>query len=148
MKKKLYIINLFIVGYIIVLVLGLIAYDIWSDYHSRSGYITPVITPPPPTMTPAKERQLKVHATIPYWEQEKAGTVFKEHVSQFDYLSLFWYTLDANQKIVPYKDAVIDDSIIAFAKQNNVKVLALITNLPDFEGSEWDSDRVRSIIRT
>lgn len=148
MKKKLYVINFFLVGYILIAILILLAYDTWRVFNDNQNYITPIITKvtPLPTMTPAKEKKLKVHVTIPYWEQQRAYQVLQTNSQHIDYLSLFWYTLNENGSIVQYKDAVVDDSIISYAKQNNIKVMALIANLPDFEDSEWDSARVRGII--
>lgn len=150
MKRKLQIINVFVIVYLLVIACCFAVYDIWIDYKARNNYISPIIVQPTqiPSMTPIHEKSYSIHTTIPYWEQDKAFNAIREHGSKFKYLSLFWYTLADNRKIVPYKDAVEDTSIISFAKQNNIKVMALITNLPDFEDSDWDSDRVRKIIST
>ncbi len=89
---------------------------------------------------------LQIKAAIPYWNQEKAVESFKNHASQINYISLFWYHLDENSKIVKYGAVNEDQSIINFAHAHNTKALAVITNLPDIEGSSWSSNRVRTII--
>ncbi len=148
MKRKLFIVTAFIVGYVLSLSLVFYAYILWIDYEANKNYVTPMITTgtPMPTITPSTEKKVKMHATIPYWEQDKAIEVIKNNTSKFDYLSLFWYTLDENGQIVKYTDAFENDAIITYAKENDIKVMALITNLPDFDDSEWDSDSVRNVI--
>jgi len=77
------------------------------------------------------DTELKIFGSIPYWDQDKAVQVFKAHPGKFDIISLFWYRLDEQGNIVKYTDAREDLSIIDFARRNNVKVLALIANLPE-----------------
>ncbi|MEX0621844.1 MAG: glycosyl hydrolase family 18 protein [Candidatus Woykebacteria bacterium] len=90
---------------------------------------------------------LYYRASIPYWDQQRAFASFRENVSSFDYLTLFWYTLRADGSIRKYIYAVEDKTIIDFAHKNGVKVFGLIANLPDEdEGGSWDSDRVAKVI--
>ena len=91
-------------------------------------------------------QSLESKAAISYWDQEKGFESFKKNVDSFDYLTLFWYHIDADSDVVTYEDANEDEDIISFAHDNDVKVLAVITNLSDYEGATWDSERVEEII--
>lgn len=91
----------------------------------------------------APERQLQVFGSIPYWDQPRAIAVFKENVGVFDIISVFWYHFD-DGAIRKYAYASEDASLIAFAHENDVKVLALIANLP--EDDDWDADEVEEVI--
>jgi len=95
----------------------------------------------------AVERPLVV-TSIPYWDQERAFQSFRSHVEAIDFISLFWYTLDRHGQAVKYRDADIDQTIVDFAHQHRVKVLALIANLPDEEGTTWDWRRVDAILKS
>ncbi|HYF12859.1 MAG TPA: glycosyl hydrolase family 18 protein [Candidatus Paceibacterota bacterium] len=87
---------------------------------------------------------LLAFGSIPYWDQDRAVRVFKENVEKFDIISLFWYRLEEDGTINPYSGAEIDSSLIEYAHANNVKVLALISNLP--EDGDWDPERVDAVI--
>lgn len=89
---------------------------------------------------------LVIFGSIPYWDQDRAVADFKQHTSSFDIISLFWYRLDSEGSIRKYQYAKEDQSLITYAQDNNVKVLALIANLPD--NGDWDSDRVGLVIST
>lgn len=91
-------------------------------------------------------KHLQSKAAIAYWEQEEGFESFKKNVDSFDYLTLFWYHIGAESDILKYEDAQEDEEIISFAHDNGVKVLAVITNLSDYEGATWDSERVEEII--
>lgn len=93
-----------------------------------------------------KRDPLKIRAAIPYWDQENAYSSFEENVDKIDYVSLFWYYMDSKGNVIKYKDANEDRDIINFAHANNVKVIAVITNLPETEGSDWDAKRVERVI--
>ena len=89
---------------------------------------------------------LQVKGAIPYWDQERAVSSFEENIEKINTISLFWYHIGADSDILKYDDAEEDESIIDHAHDKDVKVLAVITNLSDYTGAEWDSDRVREII--
>lgn len=89
---------------------------------------------------------MKVFGSIPYWDQARAISVFKENVEVFDVISVFWYRLDEDGAIAKYRDAKEDPSLIQYAKANDVKILALIANLP--EDDDWDAERVATAIGT
>src|SRR3990167_6645818 len=91
-------------------------------------------------------KPLLVKGSSPYWDQEKALVSFKENIGIFNYVNLFWYYLSPNGDVNKYEYANEDRSIIEFAHQNNVKVSAVITNLPEYSGAGWDSKRVESVI--
>ncbi len=100
-----------------------------------------------PSPTPkGVESRLKIKASIPYWEQEKAYQSFRNNIDKFDYVNLFWYYLGSDNTIEKYEYANEDTNIIRFAKTNNVKVIATITNLPEKGG--WDSERVEEMLKT
>lgn len=88
--------------------------------------------------------RLSVFTAIPYWDQKRAVEQFEKHIDVFDAVSLFWYLLDENGAIRTYSSAVEDRSIISFAHQHGVKVLALVANLP--EDGDWDKERVQKVI--
>ncbi len=90
--------------------------------------------------------ELKIFGSIPYWDQPRAVAMFKKHVELFDFISVFWYRLDAQGNIVKYDYAKEDASLITFAHENDVKVLALIANLP--EDDDWDPDLVERVIQS
>lgn len=92
------------------------------------------------------EGALFVLGSIPYWDQARAYSMFQKHVDDTDALSLFWYRLDGNGNIGKYQYASEDMSIVRFAQEKGVKVLALIANLPD--DGNWDSSRVQKVIDT
>lgn len=87
---------------------------------------------------------LKIFGSIPYWDQPRAVAMFKKHVELFDVISVFWYRLDDSGDIVTYDYAKEDASLITFAHENDVKVLALIANLP--ENDDWDATLVENVI--
>lgn len=100
-----------------------------------------------PVMQEEKRSQpLKIRGSIPYWDQESAAASFRQNVAAFSEVALFWYYITREGEIMKYRYAKEDKSIIDFAKQNNVKVTAVITNLPETENSSWDSDRVAFVI--
>ncbi len=106
---------------------------------------TPIVRSVPAASPVARATDLKVFGSIPYWDQPRAIAMFKKHVELFDIISVFWYHLDASGEIVKYEYAKEDASLIAFAHENDVKVLALIANLP--EDDDWDPDLVENVIR-
>lgn len=86
-------------------------------------------------------------AWIPFWDQQRAFSSFQKNYDQFKYISLFWYCLRSDGSTRKYIYAVEDKSIIRFSHSKNVKVLALIANLPDEdEGGDWDFARVDKVI--
>jgi spore germination protein len=97
------------------------------------------------TSTPAG-KDLQVFGSIPYWDQAEAVADFKAHADAFDIISVFWYRLDEQGSIGKYRYATEDASLIEFAHAHEVKVLALIANLP--EDGEWDTARVDTVIST
>jgi len=84
-------------------------------------------------------------ASIPYWDQDRAIEVVTQHVELFDYVTVFWYKLEAGE-IVKYEYAEEDAMFVDFAQKNGVKVLALIANLPEEEGRSWDAEEVAKVI--
>lgn len=87
---------------------------------------------------------MRVFASIPYWDQPRAIQVFKDNVELFDIVSVFWYQLTEEGMITKYRYAKEDSSFIEFAHQHDVKVLALVANLP--EDDTWDPMRVDEVI--
>ena len=95
----------------------------------------------------AEPQEIQLLGWIPYWDQKNSFESFQKNVELFDYVSLFWYRLDAAGDIKTYDAAFEDEEIINFARKNNVKVLAVVANLPDyFEGGNWDYKRVDKVI--
>lgn len=94
--------------------------------------------------TSRSSSELQIFGSIPYWDQPRAIKVFKENVEVFDIISVFWYHLDDGGNIVTYDYAKEDASLITFAHEHDVKVLALIANLP--EEGDWDAWLVENVI--
>lgn len=114
-----------------------------SSVQIPSSNPTPTVTQLP---TVVQKPQFIVKGSIPYWDQESALSSFTQNVDSFDYINLFWYYLSPDGSIVKYSYAKEDKSIIDFAHDNNVKVFAVVTNLPEYDGSSWDSERVENVI--
>lgn len=89
----------------------------------------------------------KILGWIPFWDQDTAFASFKRNVGIFDYVSVFWYLLRSDGSIRKYIYAFEDPSLISYAHANNVKVLALVANLPDEDDrGDWDYLRVDNVI--
>src|SRR3990170_7130835 len=105
----------------------------------------------PNNVTPAKQfrrdKPILIRGSIPYWEQQKAFLSFSQNAGKFDYISLYWYYLDADGQIKKYRGAREDQNIIKLAHDNNVKVGAIVTNLLDDEDLGWNSPRVEAWIK-
>lgn len=152
-KKHFHIITLFIVSYLVVIGLIFIAITVFNMSSSKNNNIPTIdytvsFAPPTPSAIPVSKSPLAIHSAIPYWEQTKAVATFKEHVANYNSISMFWYYVNSDLEVAPYGDANEDESIITYAHEHNVKVLALVTNLPDAEGTTWSSDRIRPLIET
>lgn len=105
--------------------------------------------PVPSPMVETPQKNFNVIGWIPYWDQEEGFQSFVQHAESLDYLSVFWYGLSKEGNIITYQNAKVDKNIIDFAHQKNVKVLALLANLPDDdEDADWDSERVEKVITT
>lgn len=88
---------------------------------------------------------------VPYWDQDDAMKSFWDNIDLFSHISLFWYVLDENGKIKNYRGATESRELIRSAQRNGVKVLAIITNLPDDDdagASNWDPERVWEVIKS
>jgi len=95
----------------------------------------------------AETRHVSIIGWIPYWDQKAAGASFRAHPELFDYVSFFWYQIDKNGIVKPYRQTVEDTSLLTFARANGIKTLAVVANLPDYtEGGTWDPERVRQVI--
>ncbi len=88
----------------------------------------------------------EVMGWIPYWDQETAFQSFKKNVKEINYISVFWYRLDENGNVGLYSKAKENKSIIRYAKDNNVKVIALVANLSESNQNIWDYKRVDKAI--
>ena len=148
MKNKITVANIFLL--VLILLLGLLYLLYKHNHHPKSLIMQPAQPTTQPTTAPIptqlSQHPLALHTAIPYWVQDEAFASFSKNVSKFEYVSLFWYFVSSDQEVLKYTDAKEDTSIIDFAHQHNIKVFALITNLPESEGSDWDSDRIRPIL--
>lgn len=105
-----------------------------------------VSAPQPVAFEESSAVGLQVFGSIPYWDQERSFASFQKNVEAIDFISLFWYYLTADGQIAKYQYAKEDQRILDFAKARNVKVLALVSNLPEGGGSDWDWKRVDGVI--
>src|SRR4030042_564215 len=91
-----------------------------------------------PTPTPTPIPKLHIKASIPYWDQQKAFSSVQKYPQAFDEVSVFWYILNpAGNQIFPYKYAKEDENMLVFFKDLSIDVSAVLTNLPEEEGSTW-----------
>lgn len=111
------------------------------NYMKKS---TKVFVPSPSNSKPNNPLQIK--GSIPYWDQENAFLSVQKNPASLNYINLFWYYLGADGDIKKYQYAKEDKKIISFAHENNIKVFAVLTNLPEKEDSSWDSKRVEKIL--
>ena len=128
----------------LVLILVLIPLIAWGlrtlKYQRIEQTYVPRSTPTP------SSKPLVVKGSIPYWDQQNAFQSFQENISLFNYVNLFWYYLGRSGEVVKYAYAIEDRGIVEYAHANNIKVSAVITNLPEFQGASWDSERVENVI--
>ncbi len=68
-----------------------------------------------------------VAAWVPYWKQQEALTVIRQHADLFTTLSPFWYEVTPTGDLIVYPNGE-DSSIIQFAKDNGVELIPLIAN--------------------
>jgi len=108
--------------------------------HSlRSDTISPIVSPP-------IKRPLEIRGSIPYWDQQRAFTSLRTHRNLIDHVSLFWYYLNEAGDIIRYEYAQEDRSLIDVARASHISVTIVITNLPEDEGTTWDSRRVEHVL--
>lgn len=109
--------------------------------------LLPDTPPPSPAYRPLEEVGGSVLAWIPYWDQAAAAASLKNHADQIDFIGVFWYALLEDGTIGRYPYAKVDSELIRFAQERNIKVLAVVANLPtEDEGGDWDSQRVELAI--
>ncbi len=99
------------------------------------------------TDVPQTRRPVIINGSIPYWDQVSAVESFQSHAAEVNQLALFWYYLNDQGRVTKYEYAEIDASILAHAKQNNIKTLLTITNLGEREDEDWDSVRVEQVLK-
>lgn len=129
---------------LLLIVTSVIIFWGFSRVTGRKSAIS-LVKPAPSASDSKRSEPLKVKVSIPYWDQEKALSSFRENVKLVDYVSLVWYFLGSDGKIHKYEYTKEDLSIINFAHDNGVKVEVVITNLPEDGG--WDSDRVENVLK-
>lgn len=94
-----------------------------------------------------KNNSTKNLGWIPYWNQAAGFSSLKQNAGFFDYVGLFWYLIRKDGAVEKYPFAVENSEIINFAHSKNIKVLAVIANLPaEDEGGSWDPNRVNKVI--
>lgn len=108
--------------------------------QSSATAATPQFSPP------VRSAPLKIRGSIPYWDQKQAIDSFKTHAGFINSVSLFWYFLSEDGSLSKYAAAYEDTDVIEFARKNNIKTTAVITNLPEANGTTWDSERVEKVI--
>lgn len=111
----------------------------FTKENSNTKEVKSIITPT------INNRPFLIKGSIPYWDEKAAVESFKDNISSFDYINLFLYYIGENGEVVKYSHAEEDRNLIESAHKNNVKVSAVITNLPENPDS-WSSKRVEKII--
>lgn len=93
-----------------------------------------------------REYKGKVVAWIPYWDSEEAFKSVKDNKEAVDILGLFWYVARPDGSIKKYEYAKKEKQIIDWARANNKKIMAIVTNLPEEENTIWDDKLVDRLI--
>lgn len=139
---------LILLGVFVCILTALIVESILQRQDERSKHAPYVLVNPTSIPTPMTVSQtsspFQIKASIPYWDQQRGFSSFKKNIELIGFLQLFWYYLTHEGTIEPYQYAKEDRTIIDYAHTHGVKVIAVITNLPN-EG-EWDSHRVELAI--
>jgi len=93
-----------------------------------------------------------ISVAVPYWDQGRAIRSLKDNADRISHVSAFWYHLTPKGQVQKYKRARLDASLRRFAKKNDIKLFALVANLPDDEregdGLTWDAERVGKLLKT
>lgn len=106
-----------------ILLLSLLALILYFRFRSGERYEN---LNPNDVRSDAKDTasNMKVIGWVPYWDQKNAFDSFKKNVDSLDYIALFWYRVDKEGNLATFDQTREDKSIIDFAKDNNVKVIA------------------------
>lgn len=123
------------IGCIIMLVV------LGSMSHSQTSET--ILSEPSTSATP---RPFVVRGDIPYWDQDAAITSYTQHANVINQIGLFWYYLSEEGTIEKYEYAEEDTRFITRAKDMGAQVTVIITNLPEEDGTSWDSERVEYVI--
>ncbi len=133
--------TLFFCGFFLSIILTLIALSLIRMEEFKNKKVKSIAPSNSPTDSSLRA-EFFIKASIPYWDQENAFNVFQNNVRIISYINLFWYYLGENGEIKKYEYGSENKNIISFAHTHNVKVSAVLTNLPEYAGATWDSDRV------
>ncbi len=93
-----------------------------------------------------EDAELMIRASIPYWDQKEALASLWRHEGVFDEVALFWYYLGEDGEVRTYEYADEDTELVVKLKEAGMRVGAVISNLPEGEGAEWDSGRIERML--
>lgn len=93
-----------------------------------------------------KNVPFQIRAAIPYWDQDRAVASYRQHSAAISSISLFWYYLAEDGSISRYRYADEDPEIIRTATMSGDMVSVVLTNLPEGDDAEWDTDRVSLVL--
>lgn len=88
-----------------------------DPYNLRIGQQIKIPTP----------KRHSVAAWVPYWKQEEAMTVIRQHADIFTTLSPFWYEVTPTGDLIVYPNGE-DSSVIQFARDRGIELIPLIAN--------------------
>lgn len=92
--------------------------------------------------------ELKVRASVPYWDQDRALAIAQANGDVIDQVVFFWYYLGEDGSIKRYEYAQVGLDAVKLARANGAMVSVLISNLPDEDGADWDSKRVERMLES
>lgn len=75
----------------------------------------------------AARKRHSVSAWIPYWKQQEAMTVVRQHADVINTLSPFWYEVTPTGDLIIYPNGE-DASLIQFARDRGIEFIPLIAN--------------------
>ena len=88
-----------------------------DPYNLRIGQQIKIPTP----------KRHSVAAWVPYWKQQEAMTVIRQHADIFTTLSPFWYEVTPTGDLIVYPNGE-DSSVIQFARDRGIELIPLIAN--------------------
>lgn len=68
-----------------------------------------------------------VFTTLVYWDQDSGFESLKNNKDKINYLSPFWYKVQTDGSIKKF-DGAENETLLAFARDNNIKIIPTITN--------------------
>jgi spore germination protein len=95
--------------------------------------------------TGRQERQARVIAYVPYWDQKRGFASVRRNLDLIDEVSPFWYSLDRRGDVVLADDqnTTIDKATVRFLQRRGIRVLPTVTSL---RNGDWAPELVTGML--